>query len=466
MRIQWVLPCVLACSSSHPGKAIDAAVNIDTPADVPVDAMVDAPPQPAMLGKLVTNDVDLLLVVDNSASTTDKQTQLATAFPAVVAAFDALPNGRPNLHIGVVDSTVDIGVQGFGPGCPSPDPNDDGVLHNSPHSSGCTGPTGMYIVDISDGSGGRTTNYSNTQTLADTLSCIAQIGATGCGFEAQLEGMKRALDGSRSQNAGFRRSTAALAILILTDEDDASVADTGVFSLGSGATGPGDFRLQPLYAYTCDQAISASGPGTYTNCAVRTGSYLKDPAIYYEFLKTVVDPSALVVEAITGPATSNIATGAITTPFNQTLALLPSCTATIGGNPAIARPGIRLTSFVGHLGNHGAVSSACATDYTPALQDLASRVALAISPCYEGSLDTTDVDAANPGLQLACSATAGGATIPACSMSDATTPAGNTATPCYWLEANSSSCPSTATHVVVHPVGTLAGPLSLSCKSG
>jgi hypothetical protein len=37
--------------------------------------------------------------------------------------------------------------------------------------------------------------------------CLADVGDTGCGFEAPLEAMKRALDGSRPETPG--RATGA-----------------------------------------------------------------------------------------------------------------------------------------------------------------------------------------------------------------------------------------------------------------
>src|SRR5579859_1265080 len=70
-------------------------------------------------------DIDILFVVDNSASTLDKQTIFASNFPKFVQALDNFPTGRPNLHIGVINTTIDIGVSGFSndgvTGCPSPD---------------------------------------------------------------------------------------------------------------------------------------------------------------------------------------------------------------------------------------------------------------------------------------------------------------------------------------------------------
>ncbi|MGE5182905.1 MAG: hypothetical protein ACM31C_12615, partial [Acidobacteriota bacterium] len=407
----------------------------------------------------VTDDLDLLFVIDNSASTSDKQTLFVQNFPSFVAALDGFPGGRPNLHLGVVTTTVDIGASNFGPGCPSPDPNDNGLLVNTPRvATGCSGPSGRFISDIASSTGGRTTNY--TGTLSDAFSCIAQVGATGCGFEAQLEGMKRALDSSRPENAGFRRTSANLAIVILTDEDDCSAADPALFGLGSDS-GPGDFRCQPLYAYSCDQPISAAGSGSYTNCTVRTGSYLRDPAYYYQFLTTLADPANLYVAVIGGDPKSSIQTGMITTPFSQSLALEPSCTATINGNPAIGRPGIRLADFVQQLGRHGLYESVCQSDYSAALSQIGQLLQDITSTCVAGSIDTTDTDASNPGVQPPCAVTQNGTTIPMCHMLDATTPASANTTPCAWFAVD-AACAATPSQLELHLLGGTT-PVDLSC---
>src|SRR3569623_2563931 len=100
----------------------------------------------------VSADIDVLFVIDNSASTLDKQTVFAQNFPKFVQALDAFPTGRPNLHIGVIDTTIDIGAQGFsiggGAGCPSPAPRDNGLLQNTARVAGCMTPTGSFLPAI------------------------------------------------------------------------------------------------------------------------------------------------------------------------------------------------------------------------------------------------------------------------------------------------------------------------------
>lgn len=411
----------------------------------------------------VSADIDILFVIDNSASTTDKQTIFAQNFPKFVDALDAFPTGRPNLHIGVVTSTVDIGAQGFAPGCPSPAPNDNGLLQNTPRVSGCPTPSGRFISDVKNGSGGRTVNYDTTAGLAAVFSCIAQVGATGCGFESDLEAMKRALDGTRPENAGFIRPGAFLAVVILTDEDDASTKDPAVFMLGSANTGPGDFRVQPLYAYKCDSGpISSTGSGSYTGCTPRTDSYLQDPAFYFQFLTTVKPPEQIVVAIVMGDpkldanGKADITTGPITSPFMQSLALEPSCTATINGNATIARPGIRLASFLSNFGaNRGRSYTICQPDYSAALTDIGNLLFNAVSPCLEGDVDTRDIDTSAPGTQLDCTVTdiqnqgtssETSSLLPACKMTSAGMPDPSSPKPCWWADQNATNCPTTSTH--------------------
>src|SRR5262249_12371662 len=94
-------------------------------------------------------------------------------------------------------------------------PLDDGLLKRAARVPGCTPPTDNYIVDIKRPDRMRMSNH--TGALADTFSSIAQLGDQGCGYEAQLEGMKRALDVSRPENAGFLRPGACLAVVIIIE---------------------------------------------------------------------------------------------------------------------------------------------------------------------------------------------------------------------------------------------------------
>lgn len=403
----------------------------------------------------VEANLDVLFVIDDSGSTTDKQAVFAANFPRFVEALDAFPGGRPNLHVGVVSSSVSIGRAGFGAACAQAP---DGALQATPRVPGCAPPTGSFLVDVAAG-GARTTNYAGG--LDDALSCIAQLGATGCGFEAPLEAMRRALDDGHPDNAGFVRPGASLGVIFLTDEDDCSVADPALFDLdlGSDAANQSDFRCQPMQAYECDTPISATGPGTYTNCKPRTGGFLEDVARYEAFLTDLKDRSQLVVAAIAGDPSSTITTGAITQPIQQALALEPSCQATINGNLAIGRPAIRLADLVDRFGSHGLLRTVCQPDYAGVLADIGALLFDAISPCLDGPVELGDRDPAAPGLQLECNVSdvqgAGTAAqteqpLPACPMLDDATPDPAGPRPCWWIAVDRAACPATETGAVLH----------------
>jgi hypothetical protein len=419
----------------------------------------------------VSTDIDILFVIDDSPSTADKQAVFVSNFPRFVQALDAFPNGRPNVHIGVVSTSVDIGTNNFGGGCPTPSPL-DGRLQNKAQVAGCSPPTGKFIEDIKLASGARQTNYSGT--LDQALSCISELGAAGCGFEAHFDAMKKALDGSRAENANFLRPGAYLAVIFLTDEDDCSVKDKSMFSLDMSQVGPGDFRCQPYFAYTCDTPFSATAGGSYANCKTRTDSYLQTPKFYYDFLTGLKASGQVVVAVLGGDPKSDIdMTGAITMPFMQTLALLPSCTATINGNFAIGRPGLRLNDFVKMFGDHGLYSTICQSDYSQTLADIGTLLFNSISPCLDGAVASTDIDPVAPGLQLDCNVSdivnlntpqQSETSIPRCAMQDANTPDAGGARPCWWVKSDPAACVAPTSGLELHVERTNAPPAGDNIK--
>jgi hypothetical protein len=365
------------------------------------------------------------------------------------------------------------------------------LLQNTAQVTGCTPPTGRYISDVATADGTRTTNYGANGSAADLgseLQCIAEVGTSGCGFLAPLEAMKLSLDGSNPENAGFLRADADLAVIMLTDADDLSVQNDAVFDANLTST----FPVQ-ADAYQCEPTISTTAPGTYANCTVTSGSYLRDPAYYAAFLASIKDPSQTVVAVISGPppgVTTNdvppqrcqmcgpqdndISTGPLTIPGRPgLLAILPSCSATINGNPTNANPAIRLGDFVANIGaNHGYFYSVCQSDYTAALAGIAGVLFNTMSSCLEGAIDTSDRDPTNPGTQLTCTvadvvdlgtASETSTLIPACTMADARTPDPNQTFPCWWADMNTTQCiaPDTGYEVVVDrngqspPTGTV-----------
>lgn len=418
----------------------------------------EVPEQSVALTKTipVRADIDLLFVIDNSGSTQNKQTVFAQNYQNFVAALDRFPTGRPNLHLGVVTSTVDIGTgQGTSPCHPAGDQN--GLLQNASRDPTfpCTPPTSdRFLLDLAQPGGGRVTNYSGS--LDQALSCISHVGDNGCGFEAPLEAMKRALDGSRRENDGFLRSGAFLAVVILTDEDDCSAVPS-LFTQPSDSVGRDDFRCAQS-SYLCNTPISPSSPGSYTGCRVRHDGFLTIPSAYASFLSSIKDPSLVAAALISGEPTTAINTGPLTMPFRQDLALLPTCSATINGKLAIGRPAPRLHEFLDNFGDRGVFSEVCQSDYSQAVADIGDLLFRAISPCLEGTPDTSDTDDTNPGLQPDCTVSElqdpdtdaeVETLIPRCRMTAADRPDLAGARACWWVTSNPVAC-STGSHLELH----------------
>jgi hypothetical protein len=166
-------------------------------------------------------------------------------------------------------------------------------------------------------------------------------------------------------------------------------------------------------------------------------------------------PSRVAVAVIAGDPTTSIRTGVLAPPFPPTLSVLPSCDATIEGQPAIARPALRLASFLGNFGDRGLFRTVCQADYSQALDDIGALLFRAISPCLEGKLDTDDTDLDMPGLQPECtvselqdpySDTQIEALIPRCAMVAEDQPAPGDGSACWWVKSNAARC-STETHL-------------------
>jgi hypothetical protein len=423
-------------------------------------AEVDTEPTGAFTKDIpITTDIDLLFVIDNSASTQDKQDAFLANFKNFTDALENFPGGHlPNVHIGVISTSVDIGVSGIDSRC-SPASGENGRLQATARGA-CTAPTGNFISDIAAPNGARTKNY--TDTLANTFKCIANLGTGGCGFESPLEAIKRALDGSRPENAGFLRKGAFLAVIILTDEDDCSASDKTMYN-EPNATPAADFRCA-MQAYECSTTISPTAAATYQNCRVKTtGSKLQDPAKYFEFLQTIKRPGQSVVALIGGDPSATIGAGPLTIdsstgPVSIPQAVLPTCHATISGRDAVGRPANRLAAFIDKFDDKGLFRSVCTADYSTALADIGNLLFKSVSPCLEGDMDTRDSDAANPGIQPDCTVSdftdvdtkdENEQQIPRCAMADANTPAAG-ARPCWWVASNAGSCPTTETHLELH----------------
>lgn len=219
--------------------------------------------------------LDLLFVVNNGAGMADKQIILAKSLPAFItrlvnprcvdgaghalakqpaAGTDACPGGQrefqpvTDMHLGVITSS--IGAHGGdlcdGPAGSELNPNDRAQLL----------PTVRDGLPSYQGSGFLSFDATGEHGLSEVAGLISDLqttvlatGNSGCKFQAPLEAMSRFLIAAKppkaiqvasgeahssgvndellAQRAAFLRPDSALAIVLLSDEDDCSIKDSG-----------------------------------------------------------------------------------------------------------------------------------------------------------------------------------------------------------------------------------------------
>jgi hypothetical protein len=205
--------------------------------------------------------LDLLIVIDDSASMRDEQAKLAEQVPRLLSLLltggqvDAGAVGEfpaiKSLHVGII--TPNLGhstvpphnfTAGSGPGvdfnptnaCMTNDGNGKAGFMQVEGLSGtpaeiCTAvtpPEGTLYLNFPE------PGFSAADLISDVTCVIGQDD--GCGFEQQLESILAS--DRNTANSGFNRDDALLAVILITDEDDCSTTDPRVFDVEPRASNP------------------------------------------------------------------------------------------------------------------------------------------------------------------------------------------------------------------------------------
>lgn len=316
-------------------------------------------------------EVDVLFVVDDSASMQEEQDSLAAK---ALSFFDQLVDEEGELfdvHIGVISSSMTISAASVTQ-CES---GPDGALQAVP-SGACSAPSDPYISNIRAPDGQRITNYAGS--LEDTFSCIVKLGTGGCGFEQPLEAMRTALDGSLPQNNGFLRQDALLAVIFLTDEDDCSIADPLFFDGAPGAEALSSVQCF-LQGVTCDDAPTGSAVGDYADCSPDESSLtVTRVSEYVSFLKGLkASPHEIFVGVIAGYSDP------IEIVNVESPSLAPTCESANG----LANPAVRLRAFADAFALGGTLGTICDVQMSVLDQIGANITATATrNPCLRGEI--------------------------------------------------------------------------------
>ncbi len=366
--------------------------------------------------------LDILFVVDNSGSMRREQAELLANFPAMIDVLETLPTGRPDLHVGVI--TTDAG------GCTSVEP---GLLVDE--GDGCdplSGAAERFLIDEDDGSGTgtRRVNYTGGD-LGAAFSCLADRGTQGCGFEQPLESIEAAV--TRAENQGFFRADALLAVVLLSDEDDCSAHDDGLFSADPDdeeALGPRTSLRCFAHGLECNPDLPALQLGVRNDCQIREDDEFMTPVDQTIAALRELKPlaSRLIVAGIVGDlptATDPLEIGIIQTRNGDEVAVLPQCdlpgscgdgNCNVGESEATcpadctgtvpsegAAPPVRTAAFLSQFENH-IQERICQADLSPAIEKIGEEIVKQVyGACIEGTL--ADANPELDGLQPDCSVT-------------------------------------------------------------
>ncbi len=427
MRAKLVLlaPLLAGC----PDRSI-SGVSVD-------QGRVEAKFIPAVLER----DLDILFQIDTSGSMLEEQQSLRNNFGRFIDVLESLEIGLPNVHIAV--STPDLGTsatdgtnKGMLGGCNGT--GEAGALRKLP------GTALTFLRDVDNGAGGRTRNY--TGTLTERFAELATVGTAGCGIEQHLEALKRTLDANPA-NAGFLRPNAALAVIVIADEDDCSLANTSIFT--------GDPTSDPLWGekanFKCTkEGVVCESPSTDLSvvgprmgCSANDASTMNTKLDRYEdFLRGLKqNPKKLIMAGILGDH-EPFEIFAKPVSGSTTSALKPSCEYAGATGIQYAYPAVRTRELIERFPGQNTVTTICDSDLSGALVDIGRLIVDAVgNPCFLNPL--SDADPATPGTQYECAVTelqtfADGtnkelATVPACDD-------GRTRIPCWRIEADPEGC--------------------------
>lgn len=391
--------------------------------------------------------VDLLFVIDDSASSGPLQAQLAAAVDNLLSTPDQLL--RPDLRIGFVTA------RGSNPVC------DDGPVQLAPISS-CHERRSAFVstegVDSFDAScaavcpleqlavtdaqpwisfGPDGTNLPEGVAPSDALRCAMPMGVSGCGYPAVLDTLTEATANSLDtahRDYGFFRPSASPVIVIVTNGIDCSIAPDhlDVFA-ADGPRGlwsdPKAEAATPAVCWNAGVQCSPQDGPEYDTCdpasldaaGIETSprdSVMLPVSHYEELFDDFVSELQRVAPWIT-PAVFTLAgvpvdggpaayAQAQDPAFDLEFGIGPGCDGPAG--PAL--PPVRLRAFTeSQRGDR--LRSACAPDLTAFMVEVREAIASAVRPSCAPAC-VADVDAELPGLQVDCRMVATDRVIPEC----------------------------------------------------
>ena len=375
--------------------------------------------------------VDLLVVVDNSASMEKEQQILSTGFFTLINSLakplessDWAYPPVENLRVAIVSS--DMGLQYGEARENSEDPGvdtcedlkgDDGRFLSVPLSattpiiSGTIGcdpdnsqcPTGyecregacysqsgedLLLCNFNDsGPFVEHEKSSLNSNFTERLACLALQGTKGCGIEQQLEASVRALE--INEQKGFMKDSHLLAVLVVSDEEDCSIKDPGLFELD-------DWTKNVNTACNLNED-KLFDPTRYKKALVKAKGKGESAVIFAAIVGVpIADNCQGTGDAVSESGCLDLEAMQLE-PFtykegepDEFVHFREACSRydKDGNELTLARPGRRFVKVAEDFGKNGYVYSICNKDWSPAMQTIAEIIARQIEPtCYPKQLE-------------------------------------------------------------------------------
>ncbi|MBN1774283.1 MAG: hypothetical protein JXB32_23690 [Deltaproteobacteria bacterium] len=352
--------------------------------------------------------VDLLFVIDNSGSMAQEQEAASRYFGRLLRALVDPPDddgdGRPDavpvedLHVGVV--STDLGTMGLTVStCRIPDGGDDGCLLHAP--SGTVPDCATEYPTFLARDPLNATDYLPERLAAD-FACLATLGTNGCGFEQPLEAMRRAAaehQGPGRCNEGFLRDDSVLALVVITDENDCSVAPDHPEIFDQDRTDMGHLGLRCFLHPEVARPVE-----WFRDRLLALRPRAAESVVLAELVgvppDTVCEGDGARLAECLGLARMQ-ETVDLLTPTQ----LVPSCNTSMG----LALPPVRIVELARlwrEAGGGTYVGSICRTDWTDAAEGIRRTIADRLEPeCLPYELEPealTDPDRADPSCAANC----------------------------------------------------------------
>jgi hypothetical protein len=399
------------------------------------------PPHP--VGFFESRNVDILFVIDNSASMAEEQHALSAAFGTLV---DMLDEASVGYRIGF--TTTDNGnpwCSGTSPeagalqlrSCRSR-PEEFEPLEGEPtqpliHACNELCPEALTDIEVQPTAGmddddlrprpwiessNGLTNLPEEVSTTQALQCFAPQGIVGCGFESPLEAMWKALRRSQDQNEpgfGFIRPSAVLSVVHLTDEMDCSYNSDweSIFLPDGGRVFWSDpDAASPTSAVCWNAGVACEGESPYDDCravdldvegnevaedAADDLAVLRPVSRYVDILQdleenkqSIIPEQQVLVSVIGGVRPDGVTyQDALDPAFQADFGIGPGCEG--AGGSALPPARLRELAEAFQVGDDRNMFSICRDDYSPALAAIAEGILEQFPPsCLPACVADTD----------------------------------------------------------------------------